>query len=173
MLHYGLLILTHDPGSVTARAKPKTPPKSLSSQCDSTGLKRHWWLVVQTWTFLPPRGQQIDSASWQSRGECTSQTVLGLSVVNRLPELRIIMRSAACLWILKLGLEPISSPRNRLTTKNGAWLIWKSEGKASPSSDEEEAGRCTPRRMALFLFYFIWSEKSKCRELTKRNREWG
>lgn len=69
MLHYGLLILTHDPGSVTARAKPQTPPKSLSSQCDSTGLKRHWWLVVQTWTFLPPRGQQIDSASWQSRSE--------------------------------------------------------------------------------------------------------
>lgn len=141
MLHYGLLILTHDPGSVTARAKPQTPPKSLSSRCDSTGLKRHWWLVVQTWTFLPPRGLQIDSASWQSCGECTSQTVVGLSVVNRLSALRIIMRSTACLWILKLGLEPISSPWNGLTTKNRSLIDLKIQRKSiapAPMTSKQE-----------------------------------
>lgn len=162
MLHYGLLILTHDPGSVTARAKPQTLPKSLSSPCDSTGLKRHWWLVVQTWTFLPPRGLQIDSASWQSCGECTSQTVVGLSVVNRLSALRIIMRSTARLWILKLGPEPISSPWNRPTTKNGVWLIWKSKGKASPQLRWRVSRKVqTLQNGCFFLFFFFKVKESK------------
>lgn len=155
MLHNGLSILTHDPASATAGERPRTPPKSLSSQCDNTGIKWHWWLVVQTWTFLPnptPSGAgKIDSPSSQSSGECNSQTAVGLSAVNRLPALRIIMRSTACLWILKLALEPISSPWNRLTTKNGARLILVSNAEAAQALMKSKEGRCTPCRKGHFL----------------------
>lgn len=134
---------------------PWIPQKPFSSQWGSIGLKRHWWLLFQTSILCtpPPTPQGTSELTqlqvqWRVHKPVSQQ--LGYQQQKQLAVLGIIMRGSACLWIHKLGLEPISSLWNKLTTKKWCRIHLGVRGQ-NQASVKEEARKKKPGRLCIWF----------------------